>query len=237
MMGRELRHGLGICLVVVLSILGMSQGAAATLIYGDIAGGNNVFSGYNLGPGNSSNNSIAEGFTMTQSYNLESVDLYLSQFLPQAGSDIALSIYSNNGGNNPGTDLYDLSTNITLAVNGPVTQVNFTGTGSFSLTTGTKYWLVLYATNPASPTGSNVEWDGEYKPDFSAPAVPAGPGATEVGQLRSIGSGNPPSGSPSTSELRTAFQLNGSPTPEPSSLLLGGLGALGLLATRRRQRR
>lgn len=236
-MGRVFRHGFGACLVVVLSILALSQDASAAVLYGDIAGGNQVGSGYGMGPGGGVNNAIAEGFTVTQSFNLQSVDIILSQFQSQAGSNFALSIYSNNGSNNPGTDLYDLSTNVTLATSGTPTQVNFAGTGSFPLVVGTKYWLNLYATNPASSTGNSVQWDGEFTPNDSGFATPTGSNATEVGQLRSIASGNPPTGTPSTSELRTAFQLNGTPTPEPSSLVLGAFGALGLLARGRRQRR
>jgi hypothetical protein len=226
------QRGFMVALVVIIGALVMSQRASADgIIYGDIAGGNDIASGYSVGPGGGVNNAIAEGFTMTQSYNLTSVDIMLSSFSPGTGSNLALSIYSNNGSNNPGTDLYDLSTNVTLPISGSPLDVNLTGTGSFLLTAGTTYWLNFYATNSASQTGNNVQWDGAFTPSASGFATPMGVGATELGQLRSVQSGNPPTGTPTTSELRTAFQLNGSVVPEPSSMVLACLAAAGLAVT------
>src|SRR5689334_15297152 len=97
--------------VFILVALLTQNEARAAVIYGDIAGGNVVLSGYGLGPGGGTNNYIAEGFTMTGTYNLQSVDVIINQFQTQAGSNIALSIFSDNAGA-PGTDLYDLTTNI-----------------------------------------------------------------------------------------------------------------------------
>lgn len=108
-------------------LLGGVGQAGAVVIYGDIAG-NIVGSGYELGPGGGINNAIAEGFTMTQSYDLNSVDIILSNFSPATGSNLALSIYSNSG-NNPGTDLYDLSTNVTLPVSGKSRSSKLHGDG------------------------------------------------------------------------------------------------------------
>jgi hypothetical protein len=207
----------------------MSLTARAAVIYGDIAG-NTAFSGFNVGSGGGVNNAIAEGFTMTGKYNLQSVDIILSNFTPGTGSNLALSIYSD-AGNKPGVDLYDLATNIVIPASGPPTQFNFTGTGSFILNAGTKYWLDFYATNPASATGNEVTWVGES-------GTPIGPGATEIGQERSVGAGNPPSGPPSTTELRTAFQLNGVAVPEPVSIVLAGVASmLGLVLAARRSSR
>jgi hypothetical protein len=215
-------------LVGVATSLFATSSASAAVIYGDIAG-NSVGSGYPMGPGGGLDNAIAEGFTMTGTYNLQSVDLNLSNFTPQTGSNLALSIYSD-AGNKPGVDLYDLSTNVIAPILGPPTQVNFTGTGSFILNAGTKYWLDFYATNPASQTGNMVQWDGEFNPGFIGFATPTGSGATEIGQERSVQSGNPPVGPPVTNELRTAFQLNGVAVPEPASIGLAVVpGALALM--------
>lgn len=214
--------------VAVLSIL-TSRAVLADAIYGDIAGGNQVFSGYGMGPGGGTNNYIAEGFTMTNYYDLQSVDIILSQFQSQAGSNFALSIFSNGPGNVPGTDLYDLSTNISIPLSGSPATVNLTGTGHFLLNNNTTYWLELYTTNPSSQTGSTLQWDGEYTPNFSGFATPTGPGAIEVGQIRTF------SGGVTTGELRTAFQLNGVAVPEPSTVILAMLGGLALLAIQRRR--
>lgn len=211
----------------------------AGVIFGDIAG-NQTYSGYGVGPGGSANNSIAEGFTVTQTTTLASVEIYLSQFNSASGSNIALSIYSNSGGY-PGTDLYDLSTNVTLpSLSGTPTLVTYTGTGAFTLTAGTTYWLNLYATNPSSGTGSNIQWDGVIDSGFNY-VNPTGAGATNIGQLRSVGDGNPPtstgSGTPATTGLITAFQLNSAVVPEPTSFALFGLGGIGLAVCRYSRRR
>jgi len=213
-------------IAAILLILIACTPARAVVIYGDIAGGNQVFSGYTLGPGGGTNNFIAEGFTMTGSYNLQSVDVILSKFQTSPGSNIALSIFSNSGGA-PGSDLYDLSTSINIPLSGSPATANLTGSGSFILNAGTTYWLNMYATNPSSQTGTTAQWDGEYTPTLSGFATPIGPGATEVGQQRTFLFGNT-----STSELRTAFQLNGIAIPEPATLALLTLGAVGFLARR-----
>jgi hypothetical protein len=222
-------------LVAAALLTFVSTEARAALIIGDIVSGGNIASGYGTGPGGGLNNAIAEGFTMTQSASLASVSVYLSQFSPAAGSNLALSIYSNSGGT-PGTDLYDLSTNVTVPgpQSGTPALETFAGSGSFTLSAGTKYWLELYATNPSSQIGTSVQWDGAYDSGFNQ-VNPTGPDATDIGQLRSVGAGNPPTGTPSTSELRTAFQLN-DPSPEPATLTLlsTALLALGAVCLRRR---
>jgi hypothetical protein len=176
---------------------------------------------------------------MTSSYNLTSVDLYLSNYTVAAGSSLVLSIYSNNGSNNPGTDLYDLTTNLTATASGTPTLTTFSGTGSFTLTAGTKYWLDLYSTTPSNDITSTVTWVGA-RDSVGNQINPSGSGATDLGQLRSVGGGNPPTGTPSTSDLRTAFELNGTPSavPEPASLFMvvtGGLGAVIFARARRRR--
>jgi hypothetical protein len=220
-------------LAAALAVL-ISTELRATIIIGDIAG-NITFPGYNVGVGGGLDNAVAEGFTVTQTTTLTSADLYLSEFAPAAGSNLALSIYSNSGGT-PGTDLYDLSTNVTGSSSGTATLATFSGSGSFTLNAGTTYWLDLYATNPTSPTGTSVQWNGALTSGF-ADVNPTGPGATDVGQLRSLGAGNPPSGTPSTSERRTSFQLNG--VPEPGTFTLAGstLLAIGISYLRRRGKR
>jgi hypothetical protein len=214
---------------VIMSAFAMSQGAGAGVIYGDIAGNTNS-SGWGVGPGGGVNNYVAEGFTMTGAYNLQSVDILLSQFHTNPGSTLALSIFSNNAGV-PGTDQYDLATNISIPLSGSAADVNLTGTGSFLLSPGVTYWLELYATNPSSATGSDAVWDGAVAVSTFAIVAPTGVGATEVGQRRTFGSGT------STSELRTAFQLNGILVPEPSTLVLGlfAASAFGALAIRKRR--
>jgi hypothetical protein len=216
-------------LLVALIFVAAPRFTLAAVIYGDIAGGNQIFSGYGMGPGGGINNYIAEGFKMSADYNLQSVDIVISNFQSQAGSDFALSIFSNGPGNVPGTDLYDLSTKVSIPTSGTPTTVNLSGTGSFLLSSGTTYWLQLYATNPSSAVGSTLQWSGAYTPTFSGFATPTGAGAIEIGQRRTF------SGT-TTSELRTAFQLNGVLVPEPSSVALAAIGTLALVVADARRR-
>ncbi len=215
-------------MAALLLTIGLAASHAAPF-FGDIAGGQ-IFSGYGMTSGGGVNNAIAEGFTMTQSISLASVDTYLSGFQAAAGSSFGLSIFSDSG-NKPGADLFDLSTNLSLASSGSPQLVTWTGSGSFALNAGTKYWLELYATNPNSATGSSVQWDGALDQSFSQ-VNPSGSGATDVGQLRSVNNGGVFSGSPTTSELRTAFQLNA--IPEPTSATLAGVTGLFLIVRRKR---
>ena len=160
---------------------------------------------------------------MTQSFDLTSVDVILSSFISRPGSNFVLSIYSNDDSNNPGIDLYDLSTNVV-----GTGQLEFHGIGFVPPPAGTTYWLDLYASNPASPTGNTVHWAGEFTQ--ASHALPVGAGVTDLGQLRSVGDGNPPTGTPNITERRTGFQLNGVAVPEPSSLVLCAIGFIGLAA-------
>ena len=106
--------------VAALFLLALMPQANGDLIIGDLSGaGYSQGSGYSMGPGGGVNNFIAQGFTMTDTYNLTSVDLSLYLFGPQAGSTFILSIYSDNGSNAPGSDLYDLSTNVVGDQPGP----------------------------------------------------------------------------------------------------------------------
>jgi hypothetical protein len=225
---------LKVVLVPVLLLFACAwQSSNAAVIIGDIAG-NSFSSGYSVGPGGGINNAIAEGFTMgSQSYNLTSVDLYLDQYV-SGSAPLYLSIFNDVGGKPGTTDLYDLSTNVTGTTSGTPTVATFTGSGSYQLNANTKYWLDLYA-NPATGTGS-VTWV------LSSPGTFAGVGATDVGQLRSIGGGNSFTNSSLETSSRTAFQLNGNAVtsasaPEPASLAIWGLGALGCAVVGYRRRK
>ena len=128
-----------VLLMVLLFGLSATLEVRATTFFGDISG-NQIASGYTVGPGGGLDNGVAEGFTMTQTMSLTSVDIYLSQFQAASGSNLALSIFSDASGL-PGSDLYDLSTNVLGTTLSTPTEATFSGTGSFTLNGGTNYRL------------------------------------------------------------------------------------------------
>jgi len=225
-------------LAVLTALASVATTAQAGLIIGDIAG-NQASSGYNVGGGSGLNNAIAEGFTMTSTLQLGSVKLILANFVQGTGGNLRLSIFSNSPNNLPGSNLYDLSTNVTGTTSGTTTIATFTASTPFTLTAGTTYWLDLYSSNPGSSSASSVTWVGEVKPPTSAKVNPTGPDATDVGQLRSIGGGNSFSGTPSTTDLRTGFEIvaeDVAVVPEPSTIIPGGFTLLAGLGYARRSR-
>jgi hypothetical protein len=125
--------------IAAIACLLIQKEASAGVIFGNIAG-NTFGSGYYVGPGGGLNNSLVEGFTMTQTMNLSSVDLMLSNYSSGGTGNLALSIYSSVA-NQPSANLYTLSSNVTATTSGTPTLTTFSGTGSFTLTSGTSYLL------------------------------------------------------------------------------------------------
>jgi hypothetical protein len=173
--------------VMVVAFLFTSPTAGAAVIYGDIAG-SSIDSGYNVGPGGL-DNAIPRA-SRWQAITPSIASIFTSKgFTRGTGSNLALSICSA-AGNKPGVDLYNLSTNVTGTAGVPTLET-FSGTGSFPLVAGTKHWLDLYATNPSASSGNIIEWNAAFNAGFAGFATPTGPGATEIGQERSVGGGNP----------------------------------------------
>jgi PEP-CTERM motif len=94
------------------------------------------------------------------------------------------------------------------------------------LQAGTAYWL---AVSPADPS-SNVSWRRDSTGDFPSGTNFASNFSFPTGSWNLI-----PVTSASTD--RPAFQIDGTPVPEPSSSLLLGAGLLGLMAITWRRKR
>lgn len=88
------------------------------------------------------------------------------------------------------------------------------------LTAGTQYWLVVFAPEPSTFGIWNLSFN-----DFSSP------------QARGFVSLTGP-WIPANTLIKPAFQINGEPVPEPSTMLLlgTGLAALGTAVRKRRQK-
>jgi len=216
-------------LAAALLALGGSA-ARADLILGNLDG--NYFSGYNLSNTPGTNYAVAQGFTMTSSYVLTDAVLRLDVH----SATLALDLYADNGSNSPGTHLLTFTNPVALAAGAGPGSYTFTAPTSLTLEAGKTYWLDLHST-AVNDTQFDT-WVLSYTAGFGGPLYPSGPGASDVGQLRSL-SGNPPSGTP-RHETPTAYQLDGTPavtvaTPEPSTLAAAATAVVcGLGLFRRR---
>jgi len=164
-----------------------------------------------------SNHLQAQGFTMGSSdYELTSLAFGLGS------SDIPaplVQIFGNNAGT-PGSPLATFSPSGSVSA-----KTLYTFTGSFAAQKNTSYWVVLSNTNSASQ--ASFEW---YSNDtFTQPTGTPASGITYLGTKESDNGGNWNSTLPFLS-----IGINGTAVPEPSALALLGLGAVGLVARRRR---
>jgi hypothetical protein len=142
----------------------------------------------------------ANTFTPSGNWTLDSVSVPI---LGQNGLSMEILIAADNGTGHPGTIVEDLGS---LTPNFQVSIMTINSTARPLLTSGTAYWLIL------QPSNSSSDIVGGW--NFSSPATPPGERRTS------------PTGSWTTSPFQgEAYQINGTAVPEPSSILLVGLGA------------
>jgi hypothetical protein len=164
--------------------------------------------------------SKAAGFTIPAGpdYFLTSIDLRLDFF--DTASVPVVAIYDNNASNNPGTLLTTL-VNPTFSTG--IGNYSFTPSSAFTLVNGTTYWMVLHN---AAPIANSFRWMA------STPSVTPTGIATTAGYRFSNGP-PPPTGNSTTFNT---YSVTGSVVPEPTSLVLVGIGAAGLIARVRGRR-
>jgi hypothetical protein len=164
--------------------------------------------------------SKAAGFTIPAGtdYNLTSIDLRLNFFTLDSVPVVA--IYDNNASNNPGTMLTTL-VNPTFAVG--FGTYTFTPSSAFTLSNNTTYWMVLHN---AAAVANSFQWMA------SLPSVTPTGIATTAGYRFSNGP-PPPTGNSTTFNT---YSVSGTVVPEPTSLVLVGIGAAGWIARVRSRR-
>lgn len=177
----------------------------------------------------SNTNSFATGFnTGTSSSFLDLKGVKLSLKTSSTSSIPVVSIFSNTVtgvGNVPGTLL------ATLTGPGPITNTlasqDFLFTGNLSLSANTNYWVVLSTTNASS----RFQWEFANNP----PAEANSSGYAALGGRRRINSGS------WTNNTTAEFgMVEIQAVPEPSTLILAGIGMAGAVVVdskRRRRRR
>jgi hypothetical protein len=173
----------------------------------------------------SSTNSFATGFTTgTNASFLDLTGVKLSLQTSSSSSIPVVSIFSNGGGNVPGSLLATLSGPASITNN--VSPQDFLFTGNLSLSPSTNYWVVLSASDPSS----SYQWEFAG----AAPDQQNGSGYAAIGGKRKIGAG-----SWTNNITASAGMVEIQAVPEPSTLILAGIGMAGAVAvdSKRRQRR
>jgi hypothetical protein len=161
--------------------------------------------------------SKAAGFTLPAGldYTLDEVQLRLNFF--NLDSDPVVAIYDNNVQNNPGNLLTTLS-NPSLAVGAGT--FSFTPISTFTLNDATTYWVVV---SNAATVANSFQWFA------SSPSMTPTGIATSAGYRFSNGP-PPPVGSSTT---LNSYAVLATVVPEPGSIILIGLVAVGLTCRRR----
>jgi hypothetical protein len=163
----------------------------------------------------------AAAFTPGGDYDLTQIDVAIWSGVGQSNGDMFNLSLDEDSGGLPGATIYSwtdiLAVPIPLDYAGPTASFVDTvlATSTIALSAGTQYWIVA---SPSAP-GVNVNWS------FNADS-----GATG-GVYASREPGPGWSGPFAESDSDLAFDVQGTPTPEPGTLLLRGAWSGGIGST------
>jgi hypothetical protein len=158
--------------------------------------------------------------TGDSAFTLNEVDLQLGTS-GTPGTPI-ISLFQNSGNNSPGTNLGQIGSVSNFAYNDQIGEgAEFQLTGlSIPLLSNTRYWIVL------SSTGGGAEWANAPYPDE---------GNYGIGTIGEYIANSPWSENMSLAAAGDTYEMAiyGTPTPEPATIALLGLGALSLIRRKR----
>lgn len=221
-----MRTGPRTLLIAFALIATLSAPAKALEIFGNTGLGN---AGRNLG---NDYDELAQGFTIGSTpYQLSSVDIGLRiDGTAPTSSQIFISLYTNNGSNNPGTLIGSFnsgspSPSFVLNDNG-VYRFNYTG--STTLTANTSYWIVVRTT----PTSHLYDWFYAQGGPTDTPSAKNSSGVGYFGTRTMLAASSTwVNANANYSGLR--YTVNVVPEPSTYALGLAGTLVLGTIARRR----
>lgn len=221
-----MRIGSRTLLIAFALLATLSAPASALEIFGNTGLGN---AGRNLGD---DYDQLAQGFTVGSTpYELSSVDIGLRiTGTAPTSSQIFISLYTNNGSNNPGTLIGSFNTaspspSFVLNDNG-VYRFNYTG--STTLAANTTYWIVVDTT----PTSPLYDWFYAENGPTDTPTVKNSSGVGYFGTRTMLTSSSTwVNANANYSGLR--YSVNVVPEPSTYALGLAGTLVLGTIARRR----
>jgi hypothetical protein len=210
--------------LMAVAIGGLQNSLLADVVVGNLGptgSGSLSDSGSDFGPAAASLKVLAQGFTTGSDpafLTLESISM--GAFYDNAQTaNLTVSLYSNGGGNNPGS----------LVATSSPTSVGAKGTYNFSFTpvtlaATTNYWVVPQF---------DVDWFWYLPQSEAQPVAENGSGYGYLGTRRSDGT---ISGTWSNTSQPYAVSVNAVPEPTTIGLAIAGLAGCGLAFARRRMK-